>query len=113
MFKHYLITRLSEQDEVLRARYIANEKIFALVLGIVPEGSVLTSHLLFALSVHPESLSGFVIWSQVEQVALSFVNVTMSSSSSSSSQGSLGVSLNGFQPNARGVLTPMRPGEED
>ena len=41
MFKHYLITRLSEQDEVLRARYIANEKIFALVLGIVPEGDVL------------------------------------------------------------------------
>jgi hypothetical protein len=40
MFKHYLITRLSEQDEVLRARYIANEKIFALVLGIVPEGNV-------------------------------------------------------------------------
>lgn len=41
MFKHYLITRLSEQDEVLRARYIANEKIFALVLGIVPEGNAL------------------------------------------------------------------------
>lgn len=40
MFKHYLITRLSEQDEVLRARYVANEKIFALVLGIVPEGNV-------------------------------------------------------------------------
>ena len=40
MFKHYLITRLSEQDEVLRARYIANEKIFALVLGIVPEGNM-------------------------------------------------------------------------
>lgn len=39
MFKHYLITRLSEQDEDLRARYVANEKIFALVLGIVPEGA--------------------------------------------------------------------------
>ena len=39
MFKHYLITRLSEQDEDLRARYVANEKIFALVLGIVPEGT--------------------------------------------------------------------------
>jgi CRISPR/Cas system CMR subunit Cmr6 (Cas7 group RAMP superfamily) len=38
MFKHYLITRISEQDDELRARYVENERIFALILGIAPEG---------------------------------------------------------------------------
>jgi len=40
MFKHFLITRLSEQDSALRQRYAQNEKVFALVLGILPEGQV-------------------------------------------------------------------------
>jgi hypothetical protein len=38
MFKHYLITRLAEQDENLRSRYVENERIFALILGITTEG---------------------------------------------------------------------------
>ena len=75
MFKHYLITRLSEQDEDLRARYIANEKIFALVLGIVPEGqakvreslsytaykNMLKNILRYKDTVEPQDLQQFVI----------------------------------------------------
>ena len=38
MFKHYLITRLSEPDETLRARYIDNERMFGSVLGITLKG---------------------------------------------------------------------------
>jgi len=38
MYKHYLITRLSEPDADLRARYTADERLFALVLGIPPDG---------------------------------------------------------------------------
>ena len=37
MFKHYLITRLSEPDQTLRARYIENERLFGAVLGMTPE----------------------------------------------------------------------------
>lgn len=40
MFKHYLITRLSEQDPNLRARYIADEPVFANILGIPAESQV-------------------------------------------------------------------------
>lgn len=36
-FKYYLLTRLSEEDPDLRARYQRDERIFALVLGIAPE----------------------------------------------------------------------------
>lgn len=38
MFKHYLITRLSEPDEELRQRYAENERLFAMVLGISADG---------------------------------------------------------------------------
>ena len=38
MFKHYLITRLSEQDETLRQRYIDAEPIFAKLLGVNSDG---------------------------------------------------------------------------
>lgn len=31
--KHYIITRLTERDEDLRARYLANEEFFAEALG--------------------------------------------------------------------------------
>ena len=75
MFKHYLITRLSEQDEDLRMRYVANEKIFALVLGIVPESqtkvreslsytaykNMLKNILRYKESVEPQDLQQFVI----------------------------------------------------
>ena len=74
-FKHYLITRLSEQDEDLRMRYVANEKIFALVLGIVPESqakvreslsytaykNMLKNILRYKESVEPQDLQQFVI----------------------------------------------------
>ena len=75
MFKHYLITRLSEQDEDLRMRYVANEEIFALVLGIVPESqanvreslsytayeNMLKNILHYKESVEPQDLQQFVI----------------------------------------------------
>jgi hypothetical protein len=38
IFKHYLITELTEQDAELKRRYYANERMFGLVLGITPEG---------------------------------------------------------------------------
>lgn len=38
MFKHYLITRLSEPDDELRQRYVDKERVFALALGISNEG---------------------------------------------------------------------------
>eukprot|EP01041_Mallomonas_annulata_P007394 gene7394-15092_t len=40
MFKHYLITRLTEQDSNLKARYIENERLFALILGIHPDDQI-------------------------------------------------------------------------
>ena len=40
LFKHYLLTALVEQDEVLRGRYNANVKTFALLLGIDEEGQM-------------------------------------------------------------------------
>lgn len=39
IFKHYLITRLQEADPELRARYVANERVFALMLGLSGEDS--------------------------------------------------------------------------
>jgi hypothetical protein len=38
MYKHYLITALTEQDDGLKARYAANEDMFAKLLGIPEEG---------------------------------------------------------------------------
>lgn len=38
LFKHYTITRLAEQDTILRERYESNEKIFGLSLGISVDG---------------------------------------------------------------------------
>jgi len=38
MFKHYLITRLSEPDEQLRQRYVEKERLFGLAIGISGEG---------------------------------------------------------------------------
>lgn len=75
MFKHYLITRLSEQDPVLRERYIQTEKVFALVLGILPEGQVrvkeslsytayknmLKNILKYKETVDPQDLQQFVV----------------------------------------------------
>ena len=40
LFKHYLLTALVEQDDELRRRYVANEKTFALLLGIDDEGQM-------------------------------------------------------------------------
>lgn len=40
MFKHYLITRLSEQDAGLRTRYVEQEALFANALGLSPEGQL-------------------------------------------------------------------------
>jgi hypothetical protein len=40
LMKHYIITRISERDASLRARYLMNEEIFADALGIT-QGSVL------------------------------------------------------------------------
>jgi len=34
LFKHYLITRLSERDPELRARYVQNEAVFGALLGL-------------------------------------------------------------------------------
>lgn len=34
--KHYIITRLGEADASLRARYINDERLFALILGVAP-----------------------------------------------------------------------------
>lgn len=38
IFKHYVITRVAEQDPALKARYLADEPIFAALLGL-PEAS--------------------------------------------------------------------------
>eukprot|EP01038_Epipyxis_sp_PR26KG_P010886 gene10886-14609_t len=40
MYKHYMITRLSEQDATLRQRYIETEPLFALILGIPRESQM-------------------------------------------------------------------------
>ena len=86
MFKHYLITRLSEQDEDLRMRYVANEKIFALVLGIVPESqakvreslsytaykNMLKNILRYKESVEPQDLQQFVILKDSLQLGTCF-----------------------------------------
>lgn len=40
MFKHYLITRLSEADPSLRQRYQASEKVFGLALGLDDESQM-------------------------------------------------------------------------
>lgn len=40
MFKHYIVTRLSEQDPELRARYIEAEPVFASILGVFPEDQI-------------------------------------------------------------------------
>lgn len=37
VYKHYLVTSLTEQSPDLRSRYVKDEKIFARILGILPE----------------------------------------------------------------------------
>jgi hypothetical protein len=37
LFKHYLITRLSEADPDLRRRYVDNERLFSMLLGLTEE----------------------------------------------------------------------------
>ena len=75
MFKHYLITRLSEKDDILRKRYIEAERVFALVLGINPDGqkkikeslaytaykNMLKNVFRYKDAVEPQDLQQFVI----------------------------------------------------
>jgi len=75
MFKHYLITRLAEQDPELRQRYIDAEPWFAKVLGVVPEGqvgikeslaysaykSLLMNVLMYKDVIDPQDISQFVM----------------------------------------------------
>lgn len=51
LFKHFVITRLSEKDEKLRARYIANENMFAEALGLSKENQIKVKESL-AYTVH-------------------------------------------------------------
>ena len=75
MFKHYLITRLSEPDPSLRARYIENERLFGSVLGLTPDAqekikaslsytaykNMLKNCLLYKDAVEAQDLQQFVV----------------------------------------------------